>query len=165
MFLTLCGMGWTVLAVLSLCPPVWSIVKVTQPYRVLSTDGTAQISCVIHPQPAFHHIRPSHDQHQRYPYPVPEDLRVALLKGLHGKQELCYIMLSINEIKPAKSRVEGEVQCSAQARGGAVEVTVTGLKATDTDIYRCDIQVFYPPPFLNYTGNGTLIHVAGEVSA
>ena len=47
-------------------------------------------------------------------------------------------------------------------RGGAVEVTVSGLRATDTDMYRCVIEVFYPPPYLRLTGNGTLIHVLGE---
>lgn len=47
-------------------------------------------------------------------------------------------------------------------REGAVEVTVSGLKSTDTDLYRCEIEVFYPPPYLRLTGNGTLIHVLGE---
>uniref|UniRef100_A0A3Q3R0G6 Immunoglobulin V-set domain-containing protein n=1 Tax=Monopterus albus TaxID=43700 RepID=A0A3Q3R0G6_MONAL len=46
-----------------------------------------------------------------------------------------------------------QVQCSAQVRDGAVEVTVSGLKATDTDLYRCDIEVFYPPPYLHLIGN------------
>lgn len=55
-----------------------------------------------------------------------------------------------------------QVQCTAQVTEGAVEVTVSGLKATDTDIYRCDIEIFYPPPYLRLTGNGTLIHVLGE---
>lgn len=45
-----------------------------------------------------------------------------------------------------------------------MEVTVSGLKATDTDMYRCEIEVFYPPPYLRLTGNGTLIHVLGETS-
>lgn len=57
-----------------------------------------------------------------------------------------------------------QVLCFAQVREGTVEVTVTGLKATDTDIYRCEIEVFYPPPYLRITGNGTLIHVLGEAS-
>lgn len=55
-----------------------------------------------------------------------------------------------------------QVQCTAQVREGAVEVTVSGLKATDTDIYRCDIEIFYPPPYLRLIGNGSLIHVLGE---
>lgn len=55
-----------------------------------------------------------------------------------------------------------QLQCSAQVTGGAVELTVSGLKAEHTDMYRCKIEVFYPPPYLSLTGNGTLIHVLGE---
>lgn len=55
-----------------------------------------------------------------------------------------------------------QVQCSARVTGGAVEVTLSGLKAADTDLYRCEIEVFYPPPYLRLTGNGTLLHVLGE---
>ncbi len=55
-----------------------------------------------------------------------------------------------------------QVQCSAEVKEGAVEVTVSGLKVTDTDLYRCELEVFYPPPYLRLTGNGTLIHVLGE---
>ena len=55
-----------------------------------------------------------------------------------------------------------QLQCFAQVRGGAVELTVSGLKAEHTDMYRCKIEVFYPPPYLSLTGNGTLIHVLGK---
>uniref|UniRef100_A0A3Q1BK76 Immunoglobulin V-set domain-containing protein n=1 Tax=Amphiprion ocellaris TaxID=80972 RepID=A0A3Q1BK76_AMPOC len=162
MFLTEGMMGWIVLTVLSLCRPVWSTVKVTQPYRVLSTDGTAQIQCVVHPRPSYHQIEPSHDQNTSYPFPDPEELSVTLLKGLHGSQELCSSSINFLQ-KPNETDVkqEGEVQCSAQATDGAVTVSVSGLKATDTDLYRCEIQIFYPPPYLRFTGNGTLIHVLG----
>lgn len=54
---------------------------------------------------------------------------------------------------------EGEVHCFSSLREGAVEVTVIGLKPSDTDMYRCGIEVFYPPPYLRLIGNGTLIHV------
>lgn len=84
-------------------------VKVTQPYRVLSTNGTAQIQCVIHPRPAFHQIQPSHE-HLRYPYPDPVDLRVALLKGLHGNQKLCSSKLNFSEQNEAQQQREGEVR-------------------------------------------------------
>ncbi|XP_069580958.1 uncharacterized protein cd28 isoform X2 [Brachyistius frenatus] len=53
----------------------------------------------------------------------------------------------------------GRSECSAQARGGTVEVTMSGLRATDTDVYRCEIQVLYPPPYLLLTGSSTLVHV------
>nr|XP_020477387.1 cytotoxic T-lymphocyte protein 4-like isoform X2 [Monopterus albus] len=136
----------------------YKAVKVIQPYRVVSTNGTAQVQCFIQPQPAYHQIQPSYNQSPPYPYPGPEHLRVTLLKGLHGSQELCSSILSFTEENQAAVEKKGEVQCSAQVRDGAVEVTVSGLKATDTDLYRCDIEVFYPPPYLHLIGNGTLIH-------
>lgn len=149
---THCVMAWIVLTVLSLCLPVLSgeAVKVIQPYRVVSTSGTAQVQCFM---------QPSDEQNLPYPYPDPEELRVILLKGLHGTQEFCSSTLNFIEQREAVVEKEGEVQCSAQMTEGAVEVTVSGLKATDTDMYRCEIMILYPPPYLRFTGNGTLIHV------
>uniref|UniRef100_A0A3Q4M2L8 Immunoglobulin V-set domain-containing protein n=1 Tax=Neolamprologus brichardi TaxID=32507 RepID=A0A3Q4M2L8_NEOBR len=112
--------------------------KVTQPYRVVSTNGVAQIQCAIHPQSL------------RYPY--PEEVRVAVLKGLHGQQELCFSILNFTD--PRETRMEQKEQ-----------VTLSGLNVTDTDMYRCEIQIVYPPPFLRLIGNGTLIHVLGEATA
>uniref|UniRef100_A0A667X2U7 Immunoglobulin V-set domain-containing protein n=1 Tax=Myripristis murdjan TaxID=586833 RepID=A0A667X2U7_9TELE len=54
------------------------------------------------------------------------------------------------------------VFCCDKQRG-AVQLTVSGLKANHTDLYRCAVEVFYPPPYLNLIGNGTLIHVLIEV--
>ncbi|XP_071339090.1 cytotoxic T-lymphocyte protein 4 [Trachinotus anak] len=159
MFLTHCVMGWTVLTVLSLCQPVWSAVNVIQPYSVMGINGTAQIQCFIHPQPSFPQIQSCNDKSPKYPYPNPEKVRVSLLKGLYGTQELCSSTLNLPESGETNVKKEGEVQCSAKLREGAVEVTVSGLKPTDTDLYRCRIQIFYPPPYLMLTGNGTLIHV------
>ncbi|XP_040913411.1 cytotoxic T-lymphocyte protein 4 [Toxotes jaculatrix] len=159
MVLTNCMMGLTVLTVLSLCLPVWSAVKVTQPYRVVSINGTAQVQCFIHPQPFYDQIQHSHDQNPPYPFPVPEEVHVILLKGLYGTQELCSHTINLTEHRETSVESNGESQCSATLREGAVEVTVSGLKATDTDIYRCEIGVIYPPPYLRLTGNGTLIHV------
>ncbi|KAM7406964.1 hypothetical protein PAMA_002933 [Pampus argenteus] len=157
MFLTHFMMGWMVLTVLSLCLPVWSV-EVIQPYRMVSTNGTAQVQCFLQPRPSYHQIRPSKDG-LLYPYHNPEELRVTLLKGLHGTEEFCSSILNLSEQGEADVEKEGEVLCYAQMREGAVEVTVSGLKATDTDIYHCVIEVFYPPPYLRITGNGTLIHV------
>ncbi|XP_070694742.1 cytotoxic T-lymphocyte protein 4 [Pempheris klunzingeri] len=159
MLLTPCMMEWTVLTVLSLCLPVWGDVKVIQPYRVVSTNGTAQVQCFVQPQPSYHLIQPSYAKSLAYPYPDPQELRVILLKGLHGSQELCSSILNFTEQRETGVERKGEVQCSAHLREGAVEVTVSGLKATDTDVYRCEIEVFYPPPYLRLSGNGTLIHV------
>ncbi|TDH06537.1 hypothetical protein EPR50_G00114470 [Perca flavescens] len=162
MLLTHSVTPWIVLTVLSLCPPVWSAVKVIQPFKVVSTDGTAQVQCFVQPRPSFHKIQPSDEQTLPYPYPDPEELRVTLLKGLHGTQELCSSSLSFTEQTEPGVEKEKTVQCSARLREGFVEVTVSGLKATDTDMYRCGIEIFYPPPYLRLTGNGTLIHVLGS---
>lgn len=75
--------------------------KVIQPSRVVSTDGTAQIQCFVQPQPSYHQIQPSDDQTLTYPYPDPEELRVSLLRGLHGTQELCSTMLNFTEQREA----------------------------------------------------------------
>ncbi|XP_054471884.1 cytotoxic T-lymphocyte protein 4 [Anoplopoma fimbria] len=162
MFQTHCVMAWIVLTVLSLCRPVWSAVKVIQPYRVVSINGTAQVQCFVKPQPSYHQIQPSDDQTLHYPYPDPEDLRVTLLKGLYGTEEFCSSILNFTGQRKQVVEKEGEVQCSAQLKEGAVEVTVSGLRATDTDMYRCEIEIFYPPPYRRLTGNGTLIHVLGS---
>ncbi|XP_053295910.1 cytotoxic T-lymphocyte protein 4 isoform X1 [Pleuronectes platessa] len=159
MFLTL--MGWT-LVTLSLCRPVWTAAKVTQPYRVTSISGTAQVQCFIQPQPFYL------QQTQPSDYSDPEEVRVTLLRGLHGSQGLCSTTLNFPE--PRETSVEevgevGEVQCSAEVTGGAVQVTVSGLKAADTDLYRCQIQVLYPPPYRRLIGNGTLIHVPDNCDA
>uniref|UniRef100_A0AAZ1XVA4 Immunoglobulin V-set domain-containing protein n=1 Tax=Oreochromis aureus TaxID=47969 RepID=A0AAZ1XVA4_OREAU len=124
---------------LSLIPFPMPATKVTQPYRVVSTNGVAQIQCVIHPQ--------------SLKYPYPEEARVTVLKGLHGYQELCFSILNFTDQR--KTRMD--VKCFG--------VTLSGLNVTDTDMYRCEIQIFYPPPYLRLIGNGTLIHVLGEATA
>ena len=84
-------------------------VTVTQPYRVVSTNGTAQVQCFIHPRPAYHQDQPSSDQTLPYPYPDPEEMRVTLLKGLHGTQELCSSILNFTEQSEGGEESEGEV--------------------------------------------------------
>ncbi|KAM8855434.1 cytotoxic T-lymphocyte protein 4 [Spinachia spinachia] len=149
------AMACVALAVLGLCRPAWSAVRILQPYRAVSTNGTALLQCFFRP-------RPSDQQTPAYPQPEPEELRVTLLKGLRGTREFCSSFLGpAGQTEPA-GETEGEVQCSARVTEGAVEVTLSGLKATDTDLYRCEIRVFYPPPYLRLTGNGTLLHVLGS---
>ncbi|XP_034417657.1 cytotoxic T-lymphocyte protein 4-like [Cyclopterus lumpus] len=152
MLLAHCVMPWVVLTVLS--RPAWSAVKVIQPYRVVSANGEAQVKCLVQP-------RPSHDLTPPYPHPDPEELRVTLLKGLYGAREACSSILTLTGQREPAVEHRGEVQCSAQMTEGAVEVTVTGLRAADTDLYRCDIEIFFPPPYRRLTGNGTLVHVLG----
>ncbi|XP_028992665.1 T-cell-specific surface glycoprotein CD28 homolog [Betta splendens] len=155
MLLTHCVM----LSVLGLCLPARAAVTVVQPYRVLSSNATATVRCWIQPQPAYHQSQSPEEQSPPYPYPDPEVFRVALLRSPHGSQELCSSVINVTGQRVTDVKAEGEVQCTARVQAGAVEVTVSGLKPSHTDIYRCNIEIFYPPPFLRLTGNGTLIHV------
>ncbi|XP_038157301.1 T-cell-specific surface glycoprotein CD28 [Cyprinodon tularosa] len=158
MFLNHSMMGWTVLAVLSITVPVWSSMKVIQSYRTVSTNGTAQIHCFIRHQMSLTKTHPR--QVPANPFSQLEDLQVTLLRGLHGSERVCSSVLNISkqQIKTQQEK-DGDVECAIQIKDGALEVALSGLKATHTDIYRCEIQIFYPPPFLQLTGNGTLLHV------
>ncbi|AWP13661.1 putative cytotoxic T-lymphocyte protein 4-like [Scophthalmus maximus] len=128
MLLTHAAMGWTVLmlTLLRLCRPVMSgAVKVFQPYKASSSNGTARV------------------------------------RGFHGDQEVCSTILHLPERRDTELEEE-QVKCSARESEGAVVVTVSGLRAEDTDVYRCEIQILYPPPYLRLRGNGTLVHVSGQ---
>lgn len=54
-------------------------------------------------------------------------------------------------------------QCSAQVEVDTVEMTVSGLR--DTDIYRCEVEILFPPPYTSISGNISLIHVLGKASS
>uniref|UniRef100_A0A3B3UEH1 Uncharacterized protein n=1 Tax=Poecilia latipinna TaxID=48699 RepID=A0A3B3UEH1_9TELE len=120
---------------------------------VVSTNGTAQIHCIIRPGQRLENL-----------FSNLEDLQLSLLRGLHGNQKICSSTLSASEHqKEMQQEKDGEGRCAVQMKDGAVVVTLSGLKATHTDIYRCAIQVFYPPPYQQLTGNGTLLHVLGRL--
>lgn len=153
MFLTHCMMGWTVLAVLSISVPVWSSMKVTQPYSVVSTNGTAEIHCTIH------HRTSTPDIHANRSFLDVEDMQVTLLRGLHGSQKICSSTVTISEQQEIQPEKDGDNKCEVQIKYGAVVVSLSELKATHTDIYLCEIHILYPPPIRRLRGNGTLLHV------
>ena len=41
-------------------------------------------------------------------------------------------------------------------------VTIQGLRAMDTGLYVCKVELMYPPPYYVGIGNGTQIYVIGE---
>lgn len=84
-------------------------VKVTQPYRVVSTNGTAQIHCIIHSRTAASHLRPG--QRLENLFSNQEDLQVALLRGLHGNQKICSSTLNTSEHeKEMQQEKDGDVR-------------------------------------------------------
>lgn len=54
------------------------------------------------------------------------------------------------------------LQCSAQVNVDTLEVTMSGLAAGDTDVYRCVTELLFPPPYIRFHANATLVHVIGK---
>ncbi|KAJ8004427.1 hypothetical protein DPEC_G00135600 [Dallia pectoralis] len=143
----------TLLIVLCLSLPTWNALRVSQPYRAVSQDGEVQFYC------SYHHRGQT----------VPEELRVTLYRGLFGdeeKQEVCTSSFSHNQTVFQVNGEQGgagnrgrQVFCRGQLEAGMVNLTVSGLQGNDTDLYRCAIEVTYPPPYLRVFGNGTLLYI------
>uniref|UniRef100_A0AAY4B1X5 Immunoglobulin V-set domain-containing protein n=1 Tax=Denticeps clupeoides TaxID=299321 RepID=A0AAY4B1X5_9TELE len=118
--------------------------SVSQPYRVVGLNGTARLRCLFTSSPE------------------PEEMRVSLLKGLHGQEEVCGSYVSAAQ---AAFQARGTLGCSGELSAGRVDLRVEGLRGDDTELYRCVVEVLYPPPYLRRSGNGTLVYVPGEMSA
>uniref|UniRef100_A0A8C7TGC9 CD28 molecule n=1 Tax=Oncorhynchus mykiss TaxID=8022 RepID=A0A8C7TGC9_ONCMY len=135
---------------LGLCLPVWNALRVTQPYRVVSHRGEVELFC------SYHHT----GRHE------PEELRITLYRGMYGEQEEQKVCTSSFTHNNTAFQVEGEgerkVRCRGQLRPGKVNLTISGLRGNDTDLYRCAIEVLYPPPYLRTFGNGTLLYITEE---
>lgn len=54
--------------------------------------------------------------------------------------------------------------CAGTSSGTRVNLTIQGLRAADTGLYICKVELMYPPPYFVGTGNGTQIYVIGEQS-
>ncbi|KAJ8383951.1 hypothetical protein AAFF_G00213200 [Aldrovandia affinis] len=65
-----------------------------------------------------------------------EEMRVALYKGMYGEQ-----------------------QCRGELGHRSVDIVVSGLRGEDSDLYRCRMEVIYPPPYLVKYGNGTIFYI------
>ncbi|XP_012986927.3 cytotoxic T-lymphocyte protein 4 [Esox lucius] len=151
-------MSLALLTGLCLCLPTWNALTVFQTYRAVSQDGEVQFCC------SYNHI----GRH------VPEELRVTLYRGLFGEeeeQEVCTSSFSHNQTlfqtKGERGGVgagdrETPVLCRGQVEAGMVNLTISGLRGNDTDLYRCAIEVMYPPPYLRVFGNGTLLYIPEE---
>lgn len=54
------------------------------------------------------------------------------------------------------------LQCTAQVNVDVLEVIMSGLAAADTDVYRCVTEILFPPPYVRFRANATLVHVIGK---
>ncbi|XP_005397070.1 PREDICTED: cytotoxic T-lymphocyte protein 4 isoform X2 [Chinchilla lanigera] len=49
--------------------------------------------------------------------------------------------------------------CTGTSSGNKVNLTIQGLRAVDTGLYICKVELMYPPPYFVAMGNGTQIYV------
>ena len=88
-----------------------------------------------------------------------EEVRVTVLRKA-GSQ--------VTEVCAGTYMVEDELTflddstCIGTSRGNKVNLTIQGLRAMDTGLYVCKVELMYPPPYYVGVGNGTQIYVIGE---
>ncbi|XP_016052374.1 PREDICTED: cytotoxic T-lymphocyte protein 4 isoform X2 [Miniopterus natalensis] len=52
--------------------------------------------------------------------------------------------------------------CIGTSSGNKVNLTIQGLRAMDTGLYICKVELMYPPPYYVGMGNGTQIYVIAK---
>ncbi|XP_039073633.1 cytotoxic T-lymphocyte protein 4 isoform X2 [Hyaena hyaena] len=52
--------------------------------------------------------------------------------------------------------------CAGISSGNKVNLTIQGLRAMDTGLYICKVELMYPPPYYAGMGNGTQIYVIAK---
>lgn len=114
---------------------------VSQPYRVEGKAEYVPLHCLFRSK-----LR-------------PEEMQVSLYKGLQGQERICSAYVNLSE---PYFTTRGSVQCRGNISSGRVDMIIYGLKGEDTDIYRCEVEILYPPPYLSKVGNGTVVYIQGE---
>lgn len=86
-------------------------------------------------------------------------MQVSVYKGLYGEERICsaYVNISNPYIKTT-----GRVYCRGNVSTGKVDLDIFGLKGEDTDLYRCQVNFIFPPPYISKFGNGTLVYIPGK---
>ncbi|KAG9271562.1 T-cell-specific surface glycoprotein CD28-like [Astyanax mexicanus] len=110
--------------------------SVSQPYYVVGSNGQVSMHCIFKTK-----IQ-------------PQEMQVSLYKGLYGKERICSTSVNISY---SQLETNERVHCRANVSNGRVDLTIFGLKGEDTDIYRCRVDIIFPPPYLRQFGNGTLV--------
>ncbi|XP_062931695.1 cytotoxic T-lymphocyte protein 4 isoform X2 [Cynocephalus volans] len=74
----------------------------------------------------------------------------------------------VTEVCAATYMVENELTflddstCAGTSSGNKVNLTIQGLRAADTGLYICKVELMYPPPYYMGMGNGTQIYVIAK---
>ncbi|KAK2849909.1 hypothetical protein Q7C36_008692 [Tachysurus vachellii] len=118
--------------------PLGHAFSVSQPYFAVGVQGQVSFHCTINAKNQ------------------PEEMRVSVYKGQYGEQRICSAFVNISD---PHIETNGEVFCRGNVSKGQVDLTIFGLRGKDTDIYRCKIDLLFPPPYVGKFGNGTLVYV------
>ncbi|KAF7709653.1 cytotoxic T-lymphocyte protein 4 [Silurus meridionalis] len=118
--------------------PLGHALSVSQPYYALGEEGRVSIYCTVKAKLQ------------------PEEMQVTVYKGMHGEKRICsaYVNTSNPHIE-----TNGRIYCRGIVNKERVDLTIFGLRGEDTDLYRCQIDVIFPPPYISRYGNGTLIYI------
>ncbi|KAL4609042.1 T-cell-specific surface glycoprotein CD28-like [Arapaima gigas] len=128
-------------ALVALCIPAAAMaLRLTQPYRLVAAGGELRLRC-------SYNLRI-----------LAQELVITLYRGLHGHHRVCAAGLNLTGIEPG-SGMGGPIRCTAEHSSAGVDLVVSGLKGEDTDLYRCVMEILYPPPYRMGIGNGTIFHI------
>ncbi|KAL6484564.1 hypothetical protein MHYP_G00066090 [Metynnis hypsauchen] len=116
--------------------PLGNAFSVSQPYYVVGSQGEASLHCTFNIK--------------------PKEMKVSLYKGMYGEERICSANVNMSEPHIV---TDGKVHCRGNVSKGRVDLTVFGLKGEDTDLYRCQVEIIFPPPYLSKFGNGTLVYI------
>ncbi|NXE34288.1 CD28 protein, partial [Ptilorrhoa leucosticta] len=86
-----------------------------------------------------------------------KEFRASLYKGTDSSVQVCFISWNTTKITSNSTK---EFNCQGDRDKDKVIFNLWNMKANQTDIYFCKIEVMYPPPYIyNEKSNGTVIHV------
>ncbi|XP_037021952.1 cytotoxic T-lymphocyte protein 4 isoform X2 [Artibeus jamaicensis] len=85
-----------------------------------------------------------------------EEVRVTVLRQVGSQMvEVCATTYVVeNELT-----FLDDSTCIGTSSGNKVNLTIQGLRAMDTGLYICKVELMYPPPYYVGMGNGTQIYV------
>ncbi|EDL98923.1 cytotoxic T-lymphocyte-associated protein 4, isoform CRA_a [Rattus norvegicus] len=120
--------------------PIFSeAIQVTQPSVVLaSSHGVASFPC---------EYASSHNT---------DEVRVTVLRQTNDQvTEVCATTFTVKNTLGFLD----DPFCSGTFNESRVNLTIQGLRAADTGLYFCKVELMYPPPYFVGMGNGTQIYV------
>ncbi|XP_005361560.1 cytotoxic T-lymphocyte protein 4 isoform X1 [Microtus ochrogaster] len=120
-------------------PTLSKAIQVSQPSVVLaSSHGVASFPC---------EYTSSHNTHE---------VRVTVLRHTNGQMtEVCATTFTVKNTLGFLD----DPFCSGTFNESKVNLTIQGLRAADTGLYFCKMELMYPPPYVVGMGNGTQIYV------